>query len=67
MPSRRRAIAIALFFAALILLNFPIINLAGHSLWQGGWPPVLLYLLVVWFLLIFVLFQLYKNGASTPK
>lgn len=67
MPSRRKAVAVALFFAALILLNFPIIDLAGHSLWQGGWPPVLLYLLILWLLLIFALFLLYKNEASTPK
>ncbi len=67
MPSRRKAIAVVLFFAALILLNFPIVDLAAHSLWQQGWPPLLYYLLAVWLLLIFALYKLYKNRASTPQ
>lgn len=67
MPSRRKAIAVALFFAALILLNFPIVDLAARSLWQRGWPPLLFYLLLIWLLLIFALYQLYKNGSSAPK
>ncbi|MEM1358248.1 MAG: hypothetical protein AAGF89_08625 [Bacteroidota bacterium] len=47
MPSRRRQALIALFFAAVFLLNYPLLLLA-ESWGEGFFPWPILYLLIVW-------------------
>ncbi len=64
MQSRRKALAIVLFFAALLLFNFPLVDLSAHTEWQQTWPPILLYLLFGWLLLIFALYKIYKTDRS---
>jgi hypothetical protein len=46
----RRDRLIGLFIAGAVLLNQPILNLVGGSLF--GWPGLFVYLFVMWALLI---------------
>ncbi len=53
---------IGLFAAGLVLLNPPILNLIGGTLF--GWPALYLYLFAVWGLLIAAIALASKGSGS---
>jgi len=61
MRSSRKPAAIALFGAAVLLLNFPLVGLADFWLVGGSVPALLWYLLLVWLLIIFSLYRLTRQ------
>ncbi|MGN6535379.1 MAG: hypothetical protein ACTHKQ_06555 [Mesorhizobium sp.] len=53
---------VGLFAAGTILLNPPILNLVGGTLF--GWPALYLYLFVVWGLIIAVIGLISEGNAG---
>lgn len=60
----RRDRHVALFIAALMLFNPPILNLVGGTLF--GWPALYLYLFAVWAVLIVATALIVERGGNPP-
>lgn len=60
----RRDRLVGLFIAGVVLLNPPILNLIGGTVF--GWPALYVYLFAAWGLLIAGLAWVMRPGASTP-
>jgi hypothetical protein len=52
MVSDRTYKLFGLFAAALLLFNFPLLNLFSHARLVGGWPLLYLYVFIAWALLL---------------
>jgi hypothetical protein len=61
----RRDRLVGLFVGGAILLNPPILNLFGGTVF--GWPLLYLYLFVVWGLLIVGVALVVERGAAPEK
>lgn len=55
---------VGLFIAAFVLLNPPILNLVGGTLF--GWPALYLYLFAVWAALIIATALIVERGGNLP-
>lgn len=60
----RRDRLVGLFIAGVVLLNPPLLNLFGGTLF--GWPVLYLYLFVVWLLLIAGLAFVIERSGGPP-
>lgn len=61
MPTDREAKLISLFFAAFVLLNFPIISILGNQPPAGGVPLLYIYLLILWVGIIFITYRIIQG------
>jgi len=60
----RRDRLVGLFIAGVVLLNPPILNLVGGTVF--GWPALYVYLFAAWGVLILALAWVMRRGAGTP-
>lgn len=60
----RRDRLVGLFIAGVVLLNPPILNLIGGTVF--GWPALYVYLFAAWGLLIAGLAWVMRRGAGAP-
>lgn len=60
----RRDRLVGLFIAGAVLLNPPILNLFGGTMF--GWPALYLYLFAVWALLIAGVAFVVERGGAAP-
>jgi hypothetical protein len=63
--SRRQRIGLIGFFAGLLLLNNPVVNIVNEPTLVAGIPKVFLYVLAVWLLLIVVAFVVSLDDQGT--
>ena len=52
MPSQRTSLLIAIFVAAFLVLQYPLITIANRATSVRGIPFLYLYIFVVWLLMI---------------
>lgn len=64
MSNRKTTVALALFGAAVLLLNFPLIGLVSGNE-AGKLSPILIYLGVIWVGFVICLYRIYGN--KEPK
>ena len=60
----RRDRLVGLFFAGVVFLDPPILNLVGGSIF--GWPALYVYLFASWGLLIAGIAWVMQRGAGAP-
>lgn len=63
--SEKSSRLVGVFFAALLLLNFPILGMFKGKSMTLGIPTFYWYLLIVWILLIFVTYRLVEEPGKT--
>lgn len=61
MSSDKNAKLVGLFFVAMIVFTFPILGIFGKEKLVLGFPLVYIYIFVSWFVIIFLIRQLFKK------
>mgnify|MGYP001805057788 CR=1 FL=1 len=61
MSSNRNAKLVGVFFLALLVFNFPLLEIFGKEKLVFGLPLLYVYIFVAWSVLIIVVQQLFRN------